>query len=187
MMPVSVASTIARISSVSVGVFCSDAVPFVRRIQLQLAVLPRTFDITDEGRAAWEKWYNNLPPTEHARRLDTIGFRLMALIALTMDKHEIDLETVGVVCRILDYELSVRTLTDPIDADGKVAKLEENIRRQLEKRGDLTENRLRQHTHADRDGLWAFRSAISNLLEAGDIAFEKRTTTYRRTEKGVAS
>jgi hypothetical protein len=139
------------------------------KIQQQLARLPLALDMDVAGREIWERWYANLPASEHARRLDTIGFRLLALIALTTDKNVIDAETVKTVTRIMDYELNVRITTDPIDADNKVSKLEEKIRRQLELKGPLSERDLRRHTHADRDGLWAFKSARDNLVMAKDI------------------
>jgi hypothetical protein len=143
------------------------------RIQQQLAKLPLKLSITPEGMKAWQEWYNDVPSSEHTKRLDTIGFRLMGLIALTTDKDSIDLETVRTVTAILDYELRVRILTDPIDADNTISKLEEKIRRALDVRGPLSKRDLRRHTHADRAGLWAFESAIKNLTNAGDIRFLK--------------
>jgi hypothetical protein len=149
------------------------------RIQRQLERLPKQYEITAAGKIAWERWYNNVPPTEHARRLDTIGFRLLGLIALTTDKDAIDEEVVRIVTAILDYELNIRTLTDPIDADSIIAKLEEGIRRQLAKRGDLNERKLRQFTGADKKGLWAFNQAMANLKAAHDI--EKVGDKFRLT------
>jgi Protein of unknown function (DUF3987) len=145
-----------------------------RRIEEQLSNLPRTFDITPKAKARWEKWYNGLQSSEHTRRLDTIGYRLLALIALTTDKDEIDLDTVATVCRILDYELAIRILTDPIDADGTIARLEESIRRNLGVKGPLTKNELRQCTSADKYGIWAFEQALKNLQGVGDIVPEGR-------------
>lgn len=42
-----------------------------QRIQLQLARLPMTYNITSDARGRWEEWYGNLPTSEHAKRLDT--------------------------------------------------------------------------------------------------------------------
>jgi hypothetical protein len=139
------------------------------RIQHQLVRLPLKFDISEEGREIWDAWYGQLPSSEHVRRLDTIGFRLLPLIAITTDKNVIDAETVGTVTSILNYELEVRTLTDPIDADSTISKLEEKIRRVLKTKGPQKERDLRRNTHADRAGLWAFNSAMENLRKAGDI------------------
>jgi len=140
-----------------------------QRLVGQLKRLPKTFDITPSAKRLWGNWYSNLPVTEHARRLDTIGFRLLALIALTTDKDIIDDETVRTVVAILDYELKIRTVTDPIDADNKIAALEEKIRRQLGQRGSLSERDLRQRTHGDRNGIWAFQAAKRNLIDVGDV------------------
>jgi hypothetical protein len=88
-----------------------------------------------------------------------------------MDKTEIDPEVIGIVAKLLDYEFKVRLLTDPIDADNKVAKLEESVRRNLKVRGPLTQRELRRWTHGDRDGIWAFDAAVTNLMRVGDICF----------------
>jgi hypothetical protein len=87
------------------------------RIEAQSHRLPMEFEIAPEAKAAWEDWYQNVKRSEQTNRLDTIGLRLMPLIALTTDKDVVDLETVQVVTSILDYELLIRLETDPIDAD----------------------------------------------------------------------
>jgi len=109
------------------------------RVEKQLASLPKTFDIDPDAHVLWGEWYLNLADSVHAKRLDTIGFRLMAILALTTDKQTIDLATVENVIRILNYELTIRTQTDPIDADNMIAKLEEKIRRALRAKGPLSE------------------------------------------------
>jgi hypothetical protein len=142
------------------------------RILKQLKKLPAKFDIADDARAVWQSWYNNLPSSEHTKRLDTIGFRLMGLIALTSDKDLVDLETVKVVMSIMDYELQIRKLTDPVDADNTIARLEIKIRRVLAV-SPLKKRDLRNKIHADRYGLWAFDAALANLSRADDIAYSK--------------
>lgn len=139
------------------------------RVQEQFATLPISLDMSDSAKGHWEAWYHGIPATEHARRLETIGYRLLALLTVTTDKSVIDEEVVWVVTQILNYELQIRTVTDPIDADNKIAALEEAIRRNLRTRGALSERQLRQHTHADRAGMWAFKAALKNLAEVQDI------------------
>jgi hypothetical protein len=89
----------------------------------------------------------------------------MPLIALTMDKDEVDGEVVAVVTAILDYEFRVRVLTDPINADNKIAALEQRIRNVLSVAGGgwVRERELRQKTHADRSGVYFFQCAVRNL------------------------
>ena len=103
------------------------------------------------------------------KRLDTLGFRLLALIALTTGKTAIDTDTVGTVRLILAYELRMRELTDPIDADNTIAKLEEKIRRVLAHKGRMKTRDLKKAVNAHRTGLWAFDQAIKNLGAAQEI------------------
>jgi len=139
-------------------------------IQRQLARLALNYEIAPAARKAWEGWYQSLPQSEHVKRLDTIGLRLLPLLALSNDKNDIDLETVRVVCGILGYELKLRILADPIDADSTIAKLEEAIRRTLRVKGPLSNRSLRRSIHADRAGVWAYDRARTNLLVIKDIA-----------------
>jgi len=138
-------------------------------IQRQLARLALTYEIAPAAKRAWEDWYQALPQSEHVKRLDAIGLRLLPLIALSNDKEIIDVETVHDVCAILDYELKLRMLTDPIDADNTIAKLEEGIRRALKVKGPLSNRELRRTIHADRAGVWAFHKALKNLREVADV------------------
>jgi hypothetical protein len=140
------------------------------RIQELLARLPLKYEISPDAKRQWEVWYEGLPSTEHVKRLDTIGLRLLPVLALTNDKPIIDKETVEAVCAILDYELRLRILTDPIDADDRIAKLEERVRRTLKSRGALSNRELRRSVHAEREGVWAYERAMKNLLRAGDIS-----------------
>jgi hypothetical protein len=137
----------------------------------QLLHLPAALGIDSDAKEVWEAWYQGLQPTEHAKRLDTIGLRLLGLLAFTQDKTSVDLEVVVAVIDILDYELRLRELTDPIDADNRVARLEQAIRKVLgcNQGPTLRKRDLRRRTHADRYGLWAFDRALENLVRAGDI------------------
>jgi hypothetical protein len=141
------------------------------RIEGQFARLPLTLAITGDAKQAWEDWYHSQPGSEHAKRLDTIGFRLMALLALSLDKDTVDIDVAQAVLAILDYELAIRKYHDPIDADSVIAKLEEKIRRKVQL-GDLYKRDLRRVISADRAGIWAFDRALENLERAGDLTMK---------------
>jgi hypothetical protein len=152
-----------------------------RRIKTQIQTVRQKnleLDITPEARDAWAKWYEHLPCSEHVKRLDTIGFRLLALIAFTTDKQEVDLECVNCVTAILAYELNLRQLTDPINADNTIAKLEEAIRRTIRTVGPIRKRELRLKVHADRYGIWAFDRALANLKQASDIVGDGNSKAY---------
>ena len=69
----------------------------------------------------------------------------------------------------LNYELRVRTLTDPVNADNAIAKAEERIRKVLAAKGALKDRALQQFAHANRSGLWIFKQALSNLEDAREV------------------
>jgi len=148
----------------------------------QLKVLPETYEITPQAKARWSEWYESAPPSEHAKRIDTIGFHLMPLLALTNDRDAIGDEVMDVLLSILDYEITIRRLTDPIDADDRIARLEQKIVRTLKGRGPLSRRDLQRHTNARRDGLWAFEKAVSHLIREHDISLDKTNAFYSLNE-----
>jgi hypothetical protein len=68
------------------------------------------------------------------RRADGQGsLRLMMLLAVNNLKNEIDTETVNHAIDLCNWQLEVRKMYDPIDADNAIAKVEVAIRRYLGK------------------------------------------------------
>lgn len=130
-------------------------------------------EITPEAKELFHKWYLNMEDSVHARRLDGYAHRLMMLLAVNDLKNEIDVETIKNTLDLCDWQLEIRKLHDPIDADSEIAKLEERIRRALSQ-GTLTERKLKQKTNANRSGLWVYNQAVSNLRKADEIAWDKK-------------
>jgi hypothetical protein len=138
---------------------------------------PTVFEIDGDADELWREWYMALEDTLHARRLDTIGMRLMLLLAVTTGAATVTRDLVARVIAILDYELRVRRLTDPIDAENSVAKLEEAIRRCLREQPGLTQRQLQQRIHAHRHGIWFFKAALKNLIENEELHLDKGSKT----------
>lgn len=130
---------------------------------------PLILRLTPDAFEFWKVWYEALEESVYANRLDTIGLRLMMLLAITSGRVEVDDATVQAVVTLLDYELAVRKLLDPIDAENAVARMEERIRRALQ-RGRLRKRDLARQVHAHRSGTWVFNSAIKNLIAEGEVA-----------------
>jgi hypothetical protein len=129
--------------------------------------------------ALWDAWYQTVPRTIHWRRLDTYGLRLMILLSVSRgDLETISADTVRRVTLLLDHQLALRHQFDPVDAENAVARMEELIRRKLHTRGPLTKRDLRRHVHADRFGLWIFETALSNLMRARDVQWDRATQQY---------
>lgn len=133
-------------------------------------------DITPEAATEYHRWYMSLERSIHAKRLDTYAMRFMLLHAVNERRDRIDRDIVDKVIRLMDWQLEVRRMHDPIDADGQAAKMEEKIRRLLRAKGPLTDRDLKRHAHVDRTGLWVYQMAIRNLQIAREIR-------WRRTEK----
>jgi hypothetical protein len=134
-------------------------------------------DITDEGREIYHNWYMNLERSIHAKRLDTYALRFMILLAVNELKDEIDAAIVSKVCKLMDWQLQVRKLHDPIDADGQTAKMEERIRRIL-KLESLSEHDLKKKLHTERTGIWVYTMAMRNLQQAREIRWNKVSKTW---------
>jgi hypothetical protein len=128
--------------------------------------------ITKEAKEFYHGWYLGLNRSVHSKRLDTYSIRLMELLAVNNLKCDIDLEITRHAVDLCDWQLEVRRVHDPIDADNKSAKMEEAIRRVLGKR-PMTDRELKQYTNARRSGLWVYENSIKNLRKSKEISWDK--------------
>lgn len=134
-------------------------------------------DLTEEAKALYQDWYMNLEQSIHAKRLDTYSMRLMPLLAINEYKDEVDKATVDKVIALANWQLEVRRLHDPVDAENKVAKLEERIRRAL-RNGPKTDRELKQRANANREGLWYYGMATSNLVKFREIVWDRKSKSW---------
>jgi len=132
-----------------------------------------------------QDWYLALPDSVHVRRLETYGLRLCILLELSQgETKRITKETALAVRDLLNYELAVRRLYDPIDADTLIARVEESIRRVLATYGPMTERDLKRRVAYQRVGVWVFNQALSNLRQSGEVRFlpDKRRLSLVETQ-----
>lgn len=140
---------------------------------------PRKLRLTPDALHLWQQWYNNRPTGVHADRLDDLGLRLMVLTEVSRGNlRTVERDTAERVIKILDWQYAVRRVYDPIDAESRMAAMEQRIKRVLLAKGPLGERELRQHAHASRAGLWLFQRALQNLVEAGVVGKSRRGRTY---------
>ena len=92
-------------------------------------------------------------------------------------KSVIDLETVQHATALCDWQLEVRKMHDPIDADTAMAKMEERIRRHL-KKGPLKDWELKRKTGANRSGLWVYDNAIKNMKRCNEVGWDRRNRRW---------
>jgi hypothetical protein len=145
-------------------------------------------EIDHEGMEIFKRWYLNIEPSVHAKRIDTYAHRFMPLLAINEGKTVVDAEIVKKTIAIMDWQLAVRERLDPIDADNEIAKMEEKIRRNL-KKSPLKDRDLKRAVHSSRSGLWVYKKAIENLSNvfSPEIKFNKQTKMWELVTQNVAN
>jgi len=131
--------------------------------------------ISREAREIYHNWYISLQRSEYSKRIDAIALRLMILLSINIQQVKVDADIVKKIITLMDWQLKIRKAYDPIDCENAIARLEENIRRQLLRHNSLKDSKLKQCVHANRTGLWAYNTALKNLIEAKEIKFIKKT------------
>ena len=139
---------------------------------------PLLMELTPEAEAQWAQFYHALPRTVSAIRLDQIGLRLAMILALSAGKEYIDREVIEAVIALCHWEFKVREEVMPVDAENRIAQMEEKIRRTLRNRGPMKERDLKRFINANRAGLWVYDAAKSNLLHAREVAFDPRRRVF---------
>lgn len=142
----------------------------------------KRLQMTSKARKVFSKWYKKMPDSIFADRLEIYGHRLMILFSINEDKFEINSDITERVIKLLDWQLTVREEYQPIDAEGKVARLEQSIRRVLSS-GPLEKRDLQRKVHYDRPGIWAWNLAVNNLKNEGEIEFDAKRQSYRRISR----
>jgi hypothetical protein len=139
---------------------------------------PLVMRLTPEALAIWSEFYKAIPRTVTGTRIDSIGLRLAMLMALSAHKSEIDTEVIQAAIAVAQWQLAVRDEVMPVEASNAIAALEQRICKVLKSRGPLRERDLRRYVNAERVGLWAFSTAISNLQHAGMVRYDARRRVY---------
>lgn len=140
--------------------------------------------LTPEARDVWDTYEEVIGYGPDTTRLDIIGMRLMAILAFTSGKKEIDAETVKAVMAFLKYQKTVRELYKPSRAETTEAKVEGAIMRFAKKataagKATFTEREIRRNTSVVKTyGIDALRQALDRLVKAQILV---RTKTSPRT------
>lgn len=136
-------------------------------------------EFSTEGFKIYDTWYTNYQKSPHTHRIGTYYLRLAAILAVNEMTGVIGTEIAQKAVDLCEYQIAVRELHDPIDAETNVAKMEESIRRILRKRGALKEGTLKQYTNANRGaGLSPWRKALKNLQQEHEIVLNKDTRKW---------
>jgi hypothetical protein len=139
-------------------------------------------DIEKVASEKWAEFYQELKnrKSPYTKRLDTYGLRLMPLLAVNDMKNIVDLETVNKVIKLIEWQYHIRQIYDPIDAEGKVATMEEKIRRAFNQQPEWEYRDLQRKVNYSRDGLWVWESAIKNLKNNEEIKKDRWDKVFCR-------
>jgi hypothetical protein len=131
----------------------------------------RRFPWGEGAEEYYNKWYLSLSTSIHTKRIDGYAWRLALIIASNDMADKITLDIIKRAIKMVDWQISVRQIYDPIDADTPLASMEERIRRYLAAHnGRATQRQLSLDCHAHRSGIDCFKRAIGNLRINGEIA-----------------
>jgi hypothetical protein len=131
----------------------------------------------------WSKFYDTFGDGPEWNRIDTYGFRLMALQAVLRHEETVSKENVQGVIDFLEYEVAVREVVTPVVTENLVAQMEEQIRRKLARGVTMTKRELQRATNYQRSGIDVFNRAIGNLKKNGEVTIDTngRSVSYTRT------
>ncbi len=132
----------------------------------------RILRFTPDAYQRWAEWYKALPDSIYADRLDSYGYRLMLLYAVTMRRKAVTLEVVTAVTALLDWQLAVRRELDPIQAESKFARFQLMVARELRK-GRMTRREVFKRIHSERYGTWIPKKAMEQLRENGLVGMDQ--------------
>lgn len=137
------------------------------------------FEMTDDGWQYYDAWYHQIDrKSVHSKRIDGYCLRLAMLLAMNQLKPYIDINTVKDAIALCNWQMEVRKVYDPIDADSNIAAMEEKIRRVLKSKGPLKDYQLKQFTNVKRVGLWIYENARENLKRGEEIGFSGKAKTW---------
>ena len=143
---------------------------------------PLYIGFTEEALRIWDEFYQSLPRTVQAVRVDAVTLRAGLLLAVAEGEDRIGADLARAMVQLGRWQLAVREALWPSEAEGRVARMEEAIRRALVRRGPLRDRDLKRAVSAHRAGLWVYRTALHNLREAGEVAYDPVTKTYVAAE-----
>ncbi|MFH1334896.1 MAG: DUF3987 domain-containing protein [Candidatus Zixiibacteriota bacterium] len=158
----------------------------IKTLRRKFGELLKTFErpgkirlpIEEEGREIFHEWYMAVEPSPFTKRLDGYGLRFMILFAINEGEDRITADIISRVVTLLQWQLNIRRELSPIDAEGAIARMEEQVRRILS-RGALPKRELQRRVNYQRAGLFTWNQALRNLTQAGEVHFDPKGQIYQ--------
>lgn len=139
-----------------------------------LTLDPKAYELFDS-------WYLTLERSAFCKRLDSYGHRLLILLTINERQNVITASIAQKTINLLNWQLEVRKLTDPINSETLIARIEESIRRTLAD-GPLNKRELQQKSNAYRVGLYFWKIALESLMKDGQVLRSSKNNKFWLTE-----
>lgn len=138
------------------------------------------YDLDPLAADRWDEYYHHLHGINDpfVTRLDTYGLRFMPLLAANDMKSSVDTDTVDKVIMLIDWQHHVREIYDPIDAEGRVARMEEKLRRCGLEKPNWRKWELQRKVNYRRHGVWEFNQGLNNLIDNGEVHRDGKKKLY---------
>ena len=118
-----------------------------------------------------ERFFNKHSYGDITRRLDELGWRLMATMAVCEGTLKVKIDLVARVIKLLEQQYWVRYGNLPVDGGKQVATMANKIRRYLEEHPGSTIHEIQNGIHSDRyGGAPTFNWAFGGLKDNNEIA-----------------
>lgn len=145
---------------------------------------PFRMPMEEAALAKYEKWYDSLTgrPAEDAlftKRLDSYSLRFLLLFAINEGRDRVTEDIVDRVVELLNWQFDVRKELAPIDAETRIAKLEEAIRRAIVQ-GPIGKRDLERKCSKNRYGIGPWDIAISHLIKENELEFDEKSKVYSK-------
>src|SRR5262249_22644773 len=138
--------------------------------------------LTAEAKTLWATIDDVIGTDEDTTRLDTIGMRVMTVLAVSSGKKQIDADVIRATFAFLKYQKTIRQRYKPSQAETVDAKIEAAILKQLKQRGPLSDRDLERYTNASRYGTPAFKKVREALEHERKIARRKNDKVWQIVE-----
>ncbi len=152
----------------------AELVQEVENLVSSLIADPRVLEMDKEADVLWKAFYDAFGDSPEWNRIDTYGFRLMAVQAVLRKETSVSKANVQEIIEFLQYEVAVRAAVAPVLGENPIAKMEESIRRQLPESETMRKRDLQHATNANRRGIEVFERAIGNMARIGEIQVQQK-------------
>lgn len=133
--------------------------------------------LSDEAYDLFESWYLTQEASFFTKRLDTYGHRLLILLAINEHRDQVTPDIAQKVISLLEWQLEVRKILDPIDCETLIAKIEGIIRRTLSS-GPLNKRQLERKCNSSRYGTYYWKIAMRDLTNDNQIRWNEEKDAY---------